>query len=107
MTGLSRAAFHEILLTLFVDNNQQPILHRDRPELLDYAAQLGLYLFFIRSTMGIKHLCLIFGVVPSCCSDVVNKMLWLVVKKLKNYPLAKVRLPNAEKMASFALLIQA
>jgi hypothetical protein len=82
MMGLSRAMFHELLLTLFVDNNQQPILHRGRPELLDCAAQLGLYLFFIRSTKGIKNLCLIFGVVPSCCSDVINKMLWLVVKKL-------------------------
>ena len=107
MTGLTRAAFHELYLTLFVDNNQQPILRRGRPELLDCAAQLGLYLFFIGSTMGIKHLCLIFGVVPSCCSDVINKMLWLVVKKLRNHPLAKVRFPNAEKVASFALLIQA
>jgi len=107
MTGLTRAAFHELYLTLFVDNNQQPILRRGRPELLDCAAQLGLYLFFIGSTMGIKHLCLIFGVVPSCCSNVINKMLWLVVKKLKNHPLAKVRFPNEEKMASFASLIQA
>ena len=99
--------FRELYLTLFVDNKQQPILHRGRPELLDCAAQLGVYLFFIRSTKGIKNLCLIFGVVPSCCSDVINKMLRLVVKKLKNHPLAKVRFPNKEQMASFASLIQA
>jgi hypothetical protein len=105
MMGLSRAAFCELSLTLFVDNNQQPILRRGKPELLDCAAQLGLYLFFIRSKMGIKHLCLIFGVFPSCCSDVINKMLWLVVKKLRNHPLAEVRFPNAEKVASFASLI--
>jgi hypothetical protein len=107
MTGSKRAAFQELCLVLYVDNNQQPILHTGRPELMDCTAQLGLLLFFIGSTMGIKHLCLIFGVVPSCCSDVINKMLWLVVKKLKNHPLAKVRFPKAEKMASFALLIQA
>ncbi len=57
--------------------------------------------------MGIKHLCLIFGVVPSVCSKVINRMLWLVVKKLKNHPLAKVRFLDADKMASFAQLIQA
>jgi hypothetical protein len=101
-SGVSGALPYSVL-----DNNQQPILHRGRSELLDCTAQLGLYLFFIGSTMGIKHLCLIFGVVPSCCSDVINKMLRLVVKKLKNHPLAKVRFPNEEKMASFASLIQA
>jgi hypothetical protein len=107
MMGLTRVAFCELSFTLFVDNNQQHILHRGRPELLDHAAQLGLYLIFIGSTMGIKHLCLIFGVVLFCCSDVINKMLQLVVKKLKNHSLAKVRFSNAEKMASFASLIQA
>jgi hypothetical protein len=56
--------------------------------------------------MGIKHLCMIFGVVPSICSDVINKMLRLVVRKLKRHPLARVRFPDAEKMAYFAQLIQ-
>ncbi len=108
MTGFSRAAFQDLCLVLFIENNQQPILHRGKPELLDCAAQLGLYLFFIGSTIGIKHLCLIFGVVPSCCSDVISKMLQLVVKELiMNHPLAKVRFPNVEKMASLASLIQA
>jgi hypothetical protein len=100
-------AFQELSSALFLDNNQQPILHRGRPELLDCTSQLGLCLFFIGSTMGIKHLCLIFGVVPSVCSKVINRMLWLVVKKLKNHPLAKVRFLDADKMASFAQLIQA
>jgi DDE superfamily endonuclease len=106
MTGLSRTAFQELSSVLFQDNNQQPILRRGRPELLDCNAQLGLYLFFIGSTMGIKHLCLIFGVVPSVCSKVINSMVRLVVKKLKNHPLAKVRFPDADKMALFAQLIQ-
>jgi hypothetical protein len=97
MTGLSRSAFQQLSLALFVDNNQQPIFQRGRPELLDCTSQLGLYLFFIGSTMGIKHLCLIFGVVPSVCSKVINRMLWLVVRKLKNHPLAKVRFPDADK----------
>ena len=108
MTGLTRRAFTVLLNTLFEDNNQQPIvLKRGRPELLDPIAQLGLYLFFIGSTMGIKHLCLIFGVTPSRCSGVINNMIKLVVKKLKRHPLAKVKFPNEEKMAHFAQLIQA
>ena len=77
MTGLSRTAFQELSSVLFQDNNQQPILRRGRPELLDCNAQLGLYLFFIGSTMGIKHLCLIFGVVPSVCSKASQKMNFL------------------------------
>jgi hypothetical protein len=93
--------------TLFVDNNQQPIARRGRPELLHPTAQLGLLLFFIGSTMGIKHICLLFGVVPSVCSKIIIKMLHLVVKKLKKRPLAQVRFPTAEKMAYFAQLIQA
>jgi hypothetical protein len=52
---------------------------------------------------GNKHLCLIFGVVPSVCSKVMQ----LVVKKLKNHPLAKVRFLDADKMALFVQLIQA
>jgi hypothetical protein len=108
MTGLTRRAFHILLNTLFPDNNLQPIWRRrGRPDLLDPATQLGLYLFFIGSTMGIKHLCLIFGVTPSRCSGVINNMIKLVVKKLKRHPLAKVKFPNEEKMAHFAQLIQA
>ena len=57
--------------------------------------------------MGIKQLCLIFGVVPSICRKVVNKMILLVVEKLRKNPIAKVKFPLAEKLATFAQLIQA
>jgi hypothetical protein len=56
--------------------------------------------------MGIKHLCLVFGVTPMPCSDVINKMMQLVAKKLKSHPLAKVKFPDEEKMAQFAQTIQ-
>ncbi len=107
MTGLTRRAFTLLLNILFTENNQQPTVSKTgRPELLDPIAQLGLYLFFIGSTMGIKHLCLIFGVMPMPCSAVINKMMQLVVKKLKSHPLAKVKFPDEEKMARFARTIQ-
>jgi hypothetical protein len=52
--------------------------------------------------MGLMHLCLIFGVTPTRCSAIINKMIKLVVKKLKKHPLARVKFP-----AYFAQLIQA
>jgi hypothetical protein len=55
--------------------------------------------------MGVKHLCLIFGCTPTLCSRVLNKMLKLVVKKLKRHPLASIRFPNAEQLEYYAQLI--
>jgi hypothetical protein len=95
MTGLSRQAFLLLFDVLFPDN-QQP-KKAGKPPLMDPTAQLGLYLFFIGSTMGIKHLCLIFGVTPSVCSRTIHAMLLLVVQKLFRHPLA---------MVSFQMLIR-
>ena len=95
MTGLTRRAFHLLLNTVFQTTIYNPFgIERGRPDLIDPAMQLGLYLFFDGSTMGIKHLCLIFGVTPSQCSGVINNMIKLVVKKLKSHPLAKVEFPK-------------
>jgi hypothetical protein len=95
ITGLTRRAFTLLLNIHFTDNNQQPTVSKmGRPELPDPIAQLGLCLFFIGSTMGIKH-CLIFGVTPTQCSAVINKMLRLVVMKLKHHLLAKIKIPGA------------
>jgi hypothetical protein len=100
LTRLSRQAFSLLFNVLFIDDNQQPN-KAGRPLLMDPIAQLGLYLFFIGSTMGIKHLCLISGVTPLVCSQTISEMLSLVVHKLKTHPFARVTFPNADKMASF------
>jgi hypothetical protein len=73
---------------------------------MDPIAQLGLYLFFVGSTMGIKHLCLILGVTPSVCSRMITTMLSLVVEKLKKHPLARVKFPNVDRIANFARQIK-
>ncbi len=44
--------------------------------------------------LGIKHLCLIFGITPTVCSKVINKMLELVVQNLRRHPLARVQFPT-------------
>jgi hypothetical protein len=89
MTGLTRRMFMVLSVTLFYVNNQNPILYGGRTEVLDPTTQLGVYLFFVGSAMGIEHLSLIFGEVPSICSDVINKMLQLVRNELKNDPFAE------------------
>jgi hypothetical protein len=82
MTGLSRQAFSLLHDLLFL--GQQP--HRTgRPQLIPSTAQLGLFLFYIASTMGYKHLSMLFGINPSTCSEIINKLLKLVVRKLKRH----------------------
>jgi hypothetical protein len=102
MTGLTRHAFSLLHDVLFV--GQQP-QRMGRPRLMESTSQLGLFLFYLGSTMGMKHLCMIFGITPSTCSEVIDKMLHLVVRKLKRHPMAAVKFPDAEKMEYFARLI--
>jgi hypothetical protein len=96
---LSCQAFNQLYYVLFLDVQMQ---RTGRPQLMHPAAQLGLYLFFIGSTMGNKHLCLIFGITPTVCSRVINKMMIWGVQKLKRHPFAQVKFLDEEKMARFA-----
>jgi hypothetical protein len=105
MTGMSRQAFLQLFDVLFIDGHQQRY-RGGQPPLMDPIAQLGLYLFFVGSTMGIKHLCLIFGVTPSVCSRTITAMLSLVVQKFKIHPWARVKFPDVDQMASFARQIK-
>jgi len=100
MTRHAISLLHDVLFV-----GQQQRTGQGRPKLMDPNAELGLFLFFIGSTMGYKHLCLIFDFTPTVCSRVMNKMLKLVVKKLKRHPLARVKFPNAEQMEYYAQLI--
>jgi hypothetical protein len=52
--------------------------------------------------MNIKHIDLIFVVAPDGYSNVTNKVLRFAVKKLKFYPLAKARCPNADFFLSWS-----
>jgi len=99
LTGLSRQAFKQLYYVLFLDVQMQ---RTGRPQLMHPTAQLGLYLFIIGSTVGNKQLCLIFGITPTVCSRVINKMMILVVQKLKRHLFAQVRFLDEEKMARFA-----
>jgi len=102
MKGMTRHPFtllHDVLLF-----GQQP-QRTGRPQLMNPTSQLGLFLFFIESIKGYMHICLVFGCTPTVCSRVLNKMLNLVVKKLKRHLLACIRFPNAEQLEYYAQLI--
>jgi hypothetical protein len=56
---------------------------------LDLRGQIGLYLFYVGSRMQLKYLCLLFGIIPSCASAYILRMMRLVIKSLKNHPDAR------------------
>jgi hypothetical protein len=80
MTGLARVAFNT--LQDITKPPGHPALGKQKgcKWSLSPDAQLGLLLFYIRNTMAIKHLCLLFGITPLACSQIVNNMLKLAVK---------------------------
>ena len=94
MTGLTREAFRSLLDYLFdldfIARHRRP----GRPLSLPPEGNLGLFLFYFGSTMNYKHLCMLFGITPSVCSHIINKILSKVVRKLRNHPFAQVRFPD-------------
>jgi hypothetical protein len=69
MTGMSRQAFPLLHDILFLGEQSQ---RTGRPPLMQLTGQLGLFLFFIGSTMGYKHLHMLLGITPSVCSRIIN-----------------------------------
>ncbi len=88
MTGLTREAFRALLDYLFDRNYLSRYRRRGRPPSLPPEGFLGLLLFYLGSTMSIKHLCFIFGVTPTVCSRIIDTMLKRVVRLLRDHPLA-------------------
>jgi hypothetical protein len=107
LTGLTREAFIVLQDILFPPEPPNEFGQRPpgRPELLDNSSSVGLLLFYIGSTMTYKHLCIIFGIVHTQCSNYIQDMLLLATNKLCNHPLSSVRFPDAAKMEQFAAMI--
>jgi hypothetical protein len=105
VTGMSRHAFMEMEKILFsTPEEQRP---NGRPLSLNRRGQLGLLLFYIGSMMAEKHLCLLFGITPSCCNRFIADMMDLVKKRLRTDDRAKVEFPNEEKMEEWYQLTKA
>ena len=56
--------------------------------------------------MKTKHLCLIFGIIPTTANKIILWMLKEVCAKLKNNEYAKISFPDPAKMAEFAAMVQ-
>ena len=103
MVGMSRATFEILMVVIFGEEESDK--GRGRPPDLDRAGQLGLYLCFVGSTMTTKWLCLQFGILESTANVVINKMMVLVIKKLKRRPESKISFPTHEETVLWASLI--
>ncbi len=105
MTGLSRDVFQMLMDTLSSGSTWS--IHRTgRPHSLSPSAELGLFLFYIGSTMTLKHLCLIFGTTPAVCSRSLKKMLKAIPCALRRHQFAKVEFPDERKMVEWAQMIE-
>ncbi len=107
MMGLNRHAFRSLLEHLFDDEEIVPRCRRGRSRSLGSDGYLGLLLFYLGSTMQYKHLCLIFGLIPTVCKKAINWMLQRTVRLLSGHPFAKVKFPDNLKMREYADMIQA
>jgi hypothetical protein len=85
LTGMTRAAFYT-LEALYFPSEIHVRKKRGRPRLLNTNSQLGLLLFYLNSTMKIKHLCLLFGVTPSTACEIINNMLKIQSKLFVDVP---------------------
>jgi hypothetical protein len=94
LTGMTQPAFNQ-LVTIVFHNESKHIIGR-YPQ-LDEFDQLGLLIMYLNSPLELKHLSLLFGIVPSSASMIIKKMLRKVFETLKNHPIAKVKFPMSRK----------
>ena len=91
VTSMSKVCFNNLLRILFPPEDVQLLgRKRGRPPSLDNAGKLGLYLFYIGSTMKRKHLCLIFGVIPTTVTNTLSEMIPLIESKLSKQLESKI-----------------
>jgi hypothetical protein len=105
LTGFNHAAFRLLVSVIATADQIHGIQRRGRPSVLDLQDEVGLILFFHNSTLKIKHLCTIFGIVPTVANRIVNKMIGLVVCHLRNHRDAQIKWPNVDEMKYFAWFI--
>ena len=105
VVGFTRGAFWEVVTVIFPPND----LRRSRvgrPSNLDPGDCVGILLMFLNSKMYYKHLCMIFGVVPTTISEVINKVLMKATKKLSKHPAARVKFPDEQEMEMYAEMVR-
>jgi hypothetical protein len=109
VTGFNFASFRSLVTIVFDDelsDELQGRRKRGRPRSLDYSGRVGLVVFFLGSTLMTKHLCLIFGIVPSVANEEIHEMLERLVPKLKGNHHARVKFPDVNECRHLAELVR-
>lgn len=70
------------------------------------SSYVGLYLFYVNSTMKGKNLAMLFGILPNTVTTTILRLMKKVVKKLSRHPHAKVSFPDHENMRRLAEMVQ-
>ena len=105
ITGMTRRCFRKLLLIVFDEEEIEECRYgkkRGRSRSLDFESRLGLALVFNNSTLRLKFLCMIFGIVPSVCSVEINSMILLIVEKLSAHEDARVKFPSLDECQHYA-----
>jgi hypothetical protein len=104
LTGFTRDAFMRLETVVIGEGCLDQSF--GRPRILDNRGRLGLLLFFVNSRMNLKQLSLLFGIVPSSTSLIIDSMLKRSVEKLKHNIHARIKFPNNAEMVDYARIIQ-
>jgi hypothetical protein len=105
LTGFNFHAFREMVHIISTEDERHNTPAFGRPKLLNIEDELGLYLFYVNSTMKAKHLALLFGVLPSTVNTTILRMMKRIVKGLKRNADSRVKFPDQAKMEAFAAMV--
>lgn len=105
LTGLDRACFNILVSDIVKKELRRPASNGGRPTTLNCEDRVGLTLFFLTSHLRTKHLCVIFGCVPTVCNVSISDMLVKIVSALRSHTLAKVAFPTPDEMQMLANLV--
>jgi len=106
LTGFDFVTFRELVHIIATNDEIARRRRVGRPKLLNVEDELGIFLFYLNSTMRSKHLAVIFGVLPGNITETVKRLMKRTVKALRNYAEAKVSFPTVEIMRIYADMIQ-
>ena len=108
IVGLKRYAFNELVHILFsyeelaAASNQKKL---GRKRLLTCEDQVGLLMIHVTSSMGQKHLGVMFGVLPATVSTTLSAMIPRCHTKLLKHPAAAIKFPGIEQQCQYAAMI--
>jgi hypothetical protein len=108
MTGFTYAAFDELVRLVRAhrgEAEEEVGVKRGRRKLFTTEDEVGLYLFFICSTLDFNHLSMLFGTSPTLTNDTVNRYIVLMPQVLRDHPAARILFPSQAELANYAAMV--